>query len=66
MLGRYHRTLRDPAKCEYSALGRPCTGVLAEEESMAAKKMFPPRTVENVLGDDYDEFKLRIGFRIQA
>ncbi len=33
---------------------------------MAAKKMFPPRTVENVLGDNYDEFKLRIGFRIQA
>lgn len=33
---------------------------------MAARKMFPPRAVENVLGDDYDEFKLRIGFRIQA
>ena len=33
---------------------------------MAAKKMFPPRAIENVLGDDYDEFKLRIGLRIQA
>ena len=33
---------------------------------MAAKKMFPPSTVENVLGDDYDEFKLRIGLRLQA
>ena len=33
---------------------------------MAAKKMFSPRAVENVLGDDYDEFKLRIGLRLQA
>jgi len=33
---------------------------------MAAKKMFPPRAVENLLGDDYDEFKLGISFRIQA
>jgi hypothetical protein len=33
---------------------------------MAAKKMFPPREVENLLGDDYDEFKLGISFRIQA
>ena len=33
---------------------------------MAAKKMFPPQTVENVLGDDYDEVKLRIGLRLQA
>ena len=33
---------------------------------MAAKKMFPPRPVENLLGDDYDEFKLGISFRIQA
>ena len=28
--------------------------------------MFPPRAVENLLGDDYDEFKLGISFRIQA
>jgi len=33
---------------------------------MAAKKMFPPRAVEDLLGDDYDEFKLGISFRIQA
>ena len=33
---------------------------------MAARKMFPPREVKNLFGDDYDEFKLRIGFRIQA
>ena len=33
---------------------------------MAATKMFPPHAVENVLGDDYDEFKLRIGLRLQA
>ncbi len=33
---------------------------------MAAKKMFPPREVGNPLGKDYDEVKLRIGFRIQA
>ena len=33
---------------------------------MAARKMFPPREVPNLFGDDYDEFKLRIGFRIQA
>jgi hypothetical protein len=28
--------------------------------------MFPPRAVENLPGDDYDEFKLGITFRIQA
>jgi len=41
---------------------------------MAAKKMFPPgeierllgRHVENPFGDDYDEVKLAISFRIQA
>ena len=33
---------------------------------MAAKKMFPPRAVENLLGDDYDEVKLAISFRIQV
>jgi hypothetical protein len=33
---------------------------------MAAKKMFPPREVGFPLGKDYDEVKLRIGFRIQA
>ena len=33
---------------------------------MAAKKMFLPRAIENVLGDDYEEFKLGIGLRIQA
>jgi len=33
---------------------------------MTAKKMFPPRMVENLLGDDYDEVKLAISFRIQA
>lgn len=33
---------------------------------MAAKKMFPPGAVEKLLGDDYDEFKLRISFRIQS
>jgi len=33
---------------------------------MAAKKMFPRRVVENLLGDDYDEVKLAISFRIQA
>ena len=33
---------------------------------MAAKKMFPPRALENLLGDDYDEVKLAISFRIQA
>ena len=33
---------------------------------MAAKKMFPPPAVENLLGDDYDEVKLAISFRIQA
>ena len=33
---------------------------------MAAKKMFPPRAVENLLGDDYDEVKLAISFWIQA
>jgi hypothetical protein len=33
---------------------------------MAAKKMVPPRNVQNLLGDDYDEFKIGISFRIQA
>jgi hypothetical protein len=41
---------------------------------MAAKKMFPPggvekvfgRHVESPFGDDYDEVKLRIAFRILA
>ena len=33
---------------------------------MAAKKMFPPPAVENLLGDDYSEFRLGISFRIQA
>jgi hypothetical protein len=33
---------------------------------MAAKKMFPPGAIDNLLRDDYDEFKLRIGLRIQA
>jgi hypothetical protein len=33
---------------------------------MAAKKMFPPREVGSLLAKDYDEVKLRIGFRIQA
>ncbi len=33
---------------------------------MAAKRMFPPRQLENPFGDDYDEVKLRIGFRIVA
>ncbi|HEY1754116.1 MAG TPA: hypothetical protein VGG72_01875 [Bryobacteraceae bacterium] len=33
---------------------------------MAAKKMFPPGEVQNLFGDDYEEFKLKIGFRIQA
>jgi hypothetical protein len=34
--------------------------------SMAAKKMFPPGEVERLLGDDYDEVKLGISFRILA
>ena len=33
---------------------------------MAAKKMFPPREIENPLGDDYDEVRLEISFRVQA
>ena len=33
---------------------------------MAVKKMFPPRKIEDPLGDDYDEVKLEISFRIQA
>ena len=33
---------------------------------MSAKKMFPPRSDSSLLGNDYDEVKLRIGFRIQA
>jgi hypothetical protein len=32
---------------------------------MAAKKMIPPRAVENAFGDDYDEFKLG-SFRLQG
>ena len=32
---------------------------------MSAKKMFPPRGGSGLLGNDYDEVKLRIGFRIQ-
>jgi len=32
----------------------------------AKKKMFPPRAIENLLGDDYDEVKLAISFWIQA
>jgi hypothetical protein len=31
---------------------------------MAAKKMFLPRDIGNPLGQDYDEVKLRISFRI--
>jgi len=46
--------------------GRVRLRVLKEKGYMAAKKMFPPRAVENLLGDDYDEFKLGISFRIQA
>jgi len=33
---------------------------------MAANKMFPPREIENPFGDDYDEVKLGISFRILA
>jgi len=33
---------------------------------MLAKKMFPPRELENPLGDDYDEVRLEISFRVQA
>jgi hypothetical protein len=33
---------------------------------MSAKKMFPPRGGSGLLGNDYDEVKLRIDFRIQA
>ena len=33
---------------------------------MVAKKMFPPRPVDNPFGDEYDEFKLEISSRIQA
>jgi hypothetical protein len=36
------------------------------EDSMAAKKMFPPGEVERLLGNRYDEFKLGISFRILA
>ena len=46
--------------------GRVRLRVLKENGYMAAKKMFPPRAVENLLGDDCDEFKLGISFRIQA
>ena len=33
---------------------------------MAANKMFPSGAIENPFGDDYDEAKLDISFRIQA
>jgi hypothetical protein len=33
---------------------------------MSGRKMFPPRSDSGLLGNDYDEVKLRIGFRIQA
>ena len=33
---------------------------------MAAKKMIPPHAIENDFGDDYDEFKLGISFRLQG
>jgi|HubBroStandDraft_2_1064218.scaffolds.fasta_scaffold1346667_1 hypothetical protein len=33
---------------------------------MAAKKMFPPGEVDRLLSRVYDEFKLKISFRIQA
>jgi hypothetical protein len=33
---------------------------------MSARKMFPPLSGSELLGNDYDEVKLRIGFRIQA
>lgn len=33
---------------------------------MAAKKMFPPGEVDRLLGNKYDEVKLRISFRILA
>ena len=33
---------------------------------MAENKMIPPRAVENAFGDDYDEFKLGISFRLQG
>ena len=34
--------------------------------SVAAKKMFPPREVDDTFGKTYDEVNLRIGFRILA
>ena len=33
---------------------------------MPAKKMFPPGAVSGLLGNEYDEFKLRISLGIQA
>ena len=33
---------------------------------MSGRKMFPPRSDCELPGNDYDEVKLRIGFRIQA
>jgi hypothetical protein len=33
---------------------------------MSAKKMFPPRGGSGLLGNEYDEVKLRIDFGIQA
>ena len=33
---------------------------------MSAKKMFPPHSGRALLGNNYDEVKLRINFRIQA
>jgi hypothetical protein len=54
-------------------VGPASTGGLAPAKTlrrssagMAAKKMFSPRAFENLLGDDYDEFKLGISFRIQT
>ena len=37
-----------------------------KEAAMAAKKMIPPCAIENPFGDDYDEFKLEISFRLQG
>jgi hypothetical protein len=34
--------------------------------AMAAKKMIPPGVAENAFGNDYDEFKLGISFRLQG
>src|ERR1035438_7042720 len=42
----------------------PCSESFEERGSMAAKKMFPPREIENPFGEDYDAVKL--SFRILA